>query len=135
MIIEFETALATDYIPKMIPGLKSVKFATEESAFYQDAHVTKYPSVLVHRDDSSPDFCQRYSVQDDQTLEYITLFPYIQPYIIRVFVEKQTEAVAVRDRIRLYHYRNPYVIFPYDEMSNFNIGLRLLRLSIETKKN
>lgn len=133
MIKEYEKSLVEDYILKLVPQVAELKFAAGDEAFYRDEKILKYPAVRVYREDSQPAFCERYTLVTNDG-EVVTCWPYDQPYTIRVYVEKQTEAIAVRDFMRIAHFKNPYVKFELDG-TPVEIGVRLLQIQIVSDRD
>lgn len=133
MIKEYEKALMENYVLQLVPQVAELKFAAGDEAFYRDEKILKYPAVRVYREDSQPSFCEHYTLQTNEG-ESITCWPYDQPYTIRVYVEKQTEAISVRDYMRIAHFKNPYVHFELDD-TPIKIGVRLLQIQITSDRD
>lgn len=138
MQIVFERELIKTYLPSLIPGLKQAAFSKEEVNFYYNTKFKQYPAALVFRTgEDDKGFRPCYHFEDDsapgEKKTSGSYFPYKQSYSIRVFVEKQSEMIRLRDRMRFQYQKNPYVILKgySTDLPNFPIGLWLTSLLIE----
>lgn len=134
MIKEYEKSLVENYVLYLVPQAEMIKFASGDEAFYRDDQYIKYPAVLVNREDNQPQFCDRYDLVDDETGEIIAAWPYDQPYTIKVYVEKQTEAIAIRNQMRIAYAKDPYIRFELDG-TPVAIGVRLLQIEITSDRD
>lgn len=134
MIAEFEAALVKGYIPNLVPNLEQIQFATEDAAFYRDSQFTKYPAVLVVREAITGDWCPHYTYVDDSTGTKTICWPYDQKYSIKIYVEKQQEAIDLYTHIRVEYAEHPYVQF-YLDGQPIHIGLRLLNMTLTSERD
>lgn len=138
MQVNFEKNLVQKYIPYLVPDVRNVAFAKEEVSFYFDARFNAYPSVLIFRTESDDKgFRVKYEYDDNaspgEPMTTGNYFPHRQGYTLKVFVEKQSEMIRLRDAMRIRYQKNPYVkllgySLDYPEMQ---IGLWLTRLEVE----
>lgn len=138
MQVHFERSLVTKYSPYLIPHLKKCIFAKDEVDVYFSSKLTKFPFSLIYRT-SDDDFSFRRRLQFDdnaspgKTMTTGDYYPYKQSYSMKVFVEKNSEMLKLRDAMRMRYQKDPYVILHdySEEYPSLPIGIWLTRLGLE----
>ena len=134
MIEIFETALVNEYLPYLVPNCVLYRFGTKDSSLsYSDEseQFRKYPTAIASRGNINVStFPQWHSDSLIDTWFYQATIK----YNVSIYVEKQSEAIAVATKVRGNWRKCPYVAIKFQN-TDIPIGLRLQNVTIGEERD